>query len=117
MAFIQADSADTSFLLQIIGDLYEDGPWEDVLLSLRDAMRADEVILTLLLSAKRLEAPQTICRSLNRLSVSDRRISKVGRKFPFRRCGPRLVAVGQPWIVQRSRLSPRDFAGAGIARF
>lgn len=47
MTFFKADGLDTSSLLQVIGDLYEDGPWEQVLQSLRVAMKADEVILTL----------------------------------------------------------------------
>jgi DNA-binding CsgD family transcriptional regulator len=73
MAFVQTDSADASFLLQIIGDLYEDGPWDDVLLSLRDAMLADEVILTLVSqsdgSAQTIAVPES-------LSVSNRQFEK-----------------------------------------
>ena len=81
MAFIQTDSADTSFLLQIIGGLYEDGPWEDVLLSLRDAMRADEVILTLVSqsdgSAQTIAVPES-------LSVSNRQYGKPSGGLPPR---------------------------------
>jgi DNA-binding CsgD family transcriptional regulator len=76
MAFIQADSADASFLLQIIGELYEDGPWEDVLLSLREAMRADEVILTLLSerdgSARTIAVPESLSGASSSMRANSR---------------------------------------------